>query len=169
MAERPSLRDYQRELVERLRGGAESRSTSKLAMQVGTENWMVDLADAGEMLPVPRITPVPLTRPWFKGMANIRGNLYCVVDFSAFLGGPESTITDQSRLLLISERYRTGAALLVDRSLGLRNPAQLRGQPLGDASKAWVKAELIDPEGGCWKELDMTKLVTHPEFLGVAS
>ncbi|HEY7656753.1 MAG TPA: chemotaxis protein CheW [Burkholderiales bacterium] len=169
MAERTSLRDYQRELAERLRGGRETRSTSKLAMQVGTDNWMVDLADAGEMLPVPRITPVPLTRPWFKGMANIRGNLYCVVDFSAFLGGPETTITDQSRLVLISERYCTGAALLVDRSLGLRNPAQLRVHPLGNASKAWVKAELVDPEGGSWKELDMTKLVQHPEFLGIAS
>lgn len=169
MAERTSLRDYQRELAERLRAKSESRSTSKLALQVGAENWMVDLADAGEMVPVPRVTPVPLTHPWFKGMVNIRGNLYCVVDLSAFLGGPESTITDQSRLLLINERYRTGAALLIDRSLGLRNPEQVRGHPLGNASKAWVKAEFDDPEGGSWKELDMPKLVQHPEFLDVTS
>jgi twitching motility protein PilI len=169
MAERISLRDYQRELAERLRSGQENRSTSKLAVRVGTENWLVDLADAGEIIPVPRITPVPLTRSWFKGIANIRGNLYSVVDFSAFLGGAESTVTDQSRLLLISDRFRTGAALLIDRSLGLRNAAQLRGHSNGNAGKEWVKAEVIDPEGGSWKELDMSKLVQHPEFLGVVS
>ncbi|MGH2362725.1 MAG: chemotaxis protein CheW, partial [bacterium] len=126
MAERTSLRDYQRKLAERLRGGQGHRATSKLGVRVGTENWMVDLADAGEIIPVPPVTPVPLTRPWFKGMTNIRGNLYCVVDFSAFLGGAPAPITDQSRLLLIGGRFRTGSALLIDRSLGLRDPAQLR-------------------------------------------
>lgn len=169
MAEKTSLRDYQRELAERLRGGKENRSTSKLAVRVGAENWMVDLADAGEIIPVPRITQVPLTLPWFRGITNIRGNLYSVVDFSAFLGGAPASITDQSRLLLIGERFRTGSALLIDRSLGLRNPAQLQERPNGNAARPWVRAEFTDPEGGSWKELDISKLVQHPEFLGVAS
>jgi twitching motility protein PilI len=169
MAERTSLRDYQRELAERLRGGEGGRATSKLAVRVGHDNWLVDLADASEVIPVPPVTTVPLTLPWFKGMTNIRGNLYSVVDFSAFLGGAPTSITDQSRLLLIGERFRTGAALLVDRSLGLRNPAQLRQRPSGGAHKPWVKAEYTDEDGGGWKELDLSQLVRHPEFLGVAS
>jgi twitching motility protein PilI len=70
---------------------------------------------------------------------------------------------------LISERFRTGAALLIDRSLGLRNPAQLRQRPSGGAHKPWVKAEYTDEDGGGWKELDLSQLVRHPEFLGVAS
>jgi len=169
MAERTSLRDYQRELAERLRSGEGGRAISKLGVQVGHDNWLVDLADAGEVIPVPPVTPVPLTRPWFKGMTNVRGNLYSVVDFPAFLGGAPAPITDQSRLLLISERFRTGAALLIDRSLGLRNPAQLRQRPSGGAHKPWVKAEYTDPDGRGWKELDISQLVRHPEFLGVAS
>jgi twitching motility protein PilI len=28
----------------------------------------------------------PLTQPWFLGLANIRGNLYSVVDLAGFLG-----------------------------------------------------------------------------------
>ena len=169
MAERTSLRDYQRALAERLRGGEGSVAASKLGVRVGAENWLVDLADAGEIIPVPPVTPVPLTRPWFKGMASIRGRLYSVVDFSAFLGGAPATATDQSRLLLIGERYRTSAALLIDRSLGLRSPAQLKDQ-FGDGNaQPWVKAEYADPDGGSWKELDISKLVHHPDFLGVAS
>lgn len=169
MAERTSLRDYQRELAERLRGGESRRATSKLGVRVGAENWMVDLADAGEIIPVPPVTQVPLTRPWFKGMTNIRGKLYSVVDFSAFLGGAPASITDQSRLLLIGERFRTGSALLVDRSLGLRKPAELQKRSDGSAARPWVRAEFTDPDGGGWKELDISKLVQHPDFLDVAS
>jgi twitching motility protein PilI len=169
MTEKISLRDYQRELAERLRGGKEARSISKLALRVGAENWTVDLAEAGEIIPVPGITPVPLTLSWFKGITNIRGKLYSVVDFSAFLGGAPASITDQSRLLLIGERYRTGAALLIDQSLGLRNPAQLRGRINGKRAHPWIRAEFTDAEGEIWKELDISKLVQHPDFLSVAS
>lgn len=169
MAERSSLREYQRALVERLRAGEAHRATSKLGVRVGTENWIVDLADAGEILPAPPVTPVPLTRPWFKGVTNIRGKLYSVVDFSAFLDGAPAPITEQARLLLIGERFRTASALLIERSLGLRNPAQLQLRPNGGAGRPWVKAEFTDPEGGTWKELDMVKLVQHPDFLGAGS
>ena len=36
---------------------------------------------------MPATVPVPLTHSWFRGVANVRGNLYSVVDFSAFQGG----------------------------------------------------------------------------------
>jgi twitching motility protein PilI len=166
LAEKLSLRDYQRDLAERLRAAETSRSSSMLALQVGQEGWLVDLTDASEVIPVPPVTPVPLTRPWFKGMANIRGNLFAVVDFPAFLGGAPSAPTPESRLLLIGERFRLGAALLVDRSLGLRNPAQLKSRPASGAP--WLKAEHADEEGRLWKELDLAQLVQHPDFLTVS-
>ena len=170
MAERVSLRDYQRALVERLRSAGAGRSASKLGMQVGTESWLVDLADAGEVLPVPAISAVPLTRPWFKGVTSIRGMLYSVVDLAAFMGGPAAAISEQARLLLIGERFRLGSALLIDRSLGLRNPEQLKAREGGAQAAPWLKAEYDDVDGSRqWKELDMVQLVRHPEFLGVAA
>ena len=117
------------------------------------------------MIPVPPITPLPLTRPWFKGLANIRGNLYSVVDFPAFLQKRPVAASDQTRLLLVGERFRLAAALLIDRSLGLRNPAQLERR--GGALPAWARAQYADPEGRLWKELDLTQLAQHPDFLGV--
>jgi twitching motility protein PilI len=167
MADKLSLRDYQRDLAERLRAAEGSYSVSLLALQVGEQGWLVDLADAGEVLPVPPITPVPLTHAWFKGVTNIRGNLYSVVDFPAFLGASPVTVAEQSRLLLLGERFRMGSALLVDRSLGLRNPAQLTPRPKSSQS-LWVKGEYSDPEGRIWQELDVPLLVQQQEFLGVA-
>jgi twitching motility protein PilI len=165
MAARTSLRDYQRDLVERLRSAGVAGSASKLGLQVGDEAWLVDLADAGEVLPVPAITPVPLTQPWFRGVANIRGNLCSVIDFPAFLGRSPVAPGEQSRLLLVGERFRLGAALLVHRSLGLRNPAQL--QPAEGEPGPWARARYADTDGRQWKELDLPQLVQHPDFLAV--
>jgi twitching motility protein PilI len=166
-AKRVSLRDYQRELAERLRHADSARSASKLGMQVGAQSWLVDLVEAGEVLPVPPITAVPLTRPWFRGVANVRGNLYSVVDFAAFLGDGVAAVGEQARLLLLGERFRSAAALLVDRSLGLRNPAQLRARAPAPGRRAWVRAEYEDETGGRWSELDVAELVRDPDFLAV--
>ena len=169
MAARTSLRDYQRELAARLKGAGSGRAATKLGLQAGAESWLVDLADAGEVIPVPPITPVPLTRPWFRGVANIRGKLYSVVDFPAFLGGAAVALGEQARLLVLSERYRMGGALLVDRSLGLRNPEQLQPRETRAAPSPWVRAEYGDPQGVRWKELNVLELIRHPKFLEVGA
>jgi len=46
MASKLSLRDYQRELSERLRSAGSGRALSKLGFQVGEEHWLVELSDA---------------------------------------------------------------------------------------------------------------------------
>jgi twitching motility protein PilI len=169
VAEKLSLRDYQRDLAERLRAAGGARTASLLALQVGQEGWLVDLVDAGEVLPVPPITVVPLTRPWFRGVTNIRGNLYSVVDFPAYLGAGAVVQTEQARLLLLGERFRMSAALLVDRSLGLRNPDQLKAKARAADAQPWLRAEYADEDGRAWKELDVQQLVQQQEFLTVAA
>lgn len=91
MARKTSLRDFQEYLSERLSGAAHGRGTSSwLGVQAGEENWLVDLSDSGEIVQALKLTPVPLTRPWFAGIANIRGSLYAVADFSVFRGGADA-------------------------------------------------------------------------------
>jgi twitching motility protein PilI len=167
MAARTSLRDYQRDLSERLQSAKGAANASLLGVQVDDEAWLVDLREAGEVIPVPPITPLPLTRPWFKGLTNIRGNLYSVIDFPALLQKRPVAAGDQTRLLLLGDRFRLGAALLIDRSLGLRNPGQLEKR-LGKLPQ-WVRAQYADAEGRVWKELDVVQLAQHPDFLGVGS
>ena len=169
MAERLSLREYQRALAARLREAERRQSASKLGLKVGDEDWLINLVDAGEIIQVPAITTVPLTRAWFRGVTNIRGNLMSVVDFAAFLGGAAVAIGEHSRLLLIGEQFRMGTALLVSRSLGLRNPAGLEPRAAGGGKAPWTRAEYTDAEGNAWKELDVPQLVRHPDFLSVAA
>jgi len=170
MAARISLRDYQLGLAERLRGAqAGAMAASKLGLQVGQDPWLVDLADAAELIPVPPITAVPLTRPWFRGVVNVRGNLYNVVDLPAFFGGAPVVPGERTRLLLLAERFLMRSALLVDRSLGLLDAREL--SPHGEAPSAspWIRGLHADQGGRIWRELDVRQLVQHAAFLGVAS
>ena len=168
MAAKLSLRDYQLDLSARLqRAETDVRAASKLGLEAGGAAWLVDLTEAGEMIPVSPISAVPLARPWFRGVANIRGNLYSVVDFAAFLDGEATAVTDQARLLLISDRFRAGCALLVGRSLGLRKSGELQPHAGGAAAK-WTRAEYTDADGKRWNELNVPALVSDPEFLDVS-
>ena len=165
---RASLREYQLALSERLQSAAAgTRVPTKLGLRAGGEAWLVDLKEAGEVIPVPAISPVPLARAWFKGVANVRGNLYSVSDFGAFLGGSALKTNSESRLLIPHERFRSGAALLVQRSLGLRVLEQLTPQTVL-TPMPWLRAQYSDAEGGIWKELDAAALLQHPAFLEVS-
>jgi twitching motility protein PilI len=168
MAAKASLREYQVALSERLQSAeAGAQVPTKLGLEVGGEAWLVDLKEAGEVIPVPPVSPVPLARPWFKGVANVRGNLYSISDFAAFLGGEATPVSAEARLVLVSEAFRSGAALLVQRSLGLRNVEDLRPQTKS-APEPWVRAQYADVDGKLWKELDIPALIQHPAFLEVS-
>ena len=109
------------------------------------ERWLIRLADAAEVVAVPPLAAVPLTQPWFLGLANIRGNLYSVVDLAGFLGRetvvPHGT-SGQSRLILFGPRAGDmNVGVVVQSVLGLRNVADLtprsvaaRMRPRGTAS-----------------------------------
>lgn len=164
---RTSLRDYQRQLSARLANQEARQAISKLGVRAGGTSWLIDLADAGEVIPVPAMLPVPLTRPWFRGIVNVRGNLCCVVDFAAFLGRDPVQIDQRARLLLIGDRYRVNAGLLVEAVLGLYREEDFVYGP-GAADK-WCRADYKDRQGSSWKQLDMSALTSHPEFLQVGN
>ena len=165
MARRVSLREFQQDLVRRLNEAAAADAPSaRLGVQVGPEVWLVRLEEASEVIPVPAIADVPLTRDWFRGLANIRGNLFSVVDLSAFQGGEPTPQTPDSRLLLVAERYHLNAALLVNRMLGLRNLQHFEPRQ-GEGERAWEAGRFADKDGQIWRELSMNELVYSEGFL----
>lgn len=168
MAKRISLREFQEGVAARLRGVANAAPvSSRLGLQVGGKSWLVPLSDVSEVVPVPVLTPVPLTHPWFAGVANIRGNLYSVVDFSTFMGADSTPSNMDTRLLLIHPRFMTNAGLVVNRMLGLKNPQHFQKLPSAASDVPWVADEYRDQEGNAWYELDMRELVRNPDFLQV--
>jgi len=168
VAKQISLREFQQGLAQRLREAqAETEPTSRLGVQTGNRLWLLKLDDAGEMLPLPEISSVPLTKPWYLGMANIRGVLASAVDLAAFMGGEPTVRTPECRLLLIADRFQSFSGLVISRMHGLKNVQVMQATEQA-ADRAWVGAAYRDSDGRLWRELDMAALVAHDDFLHVA-
>jgi twitching motility protein PilI len=164
------LRVFQQELASRLASKTAAQvESSRLGLACAGENWLVRLADASEVIAVPPLAGVPLTRPWFLGVANIRGNLYTVVDFARFLGrehDAQQGNTAQARLVLFGPR--TGdlrAGIVVQRVLGLRNVTELAPVPAPAEAPSWYGQRWIDASGGAWQEVDLSRLAQDAAFL----
>ncbi|MEZ5615463.1 MAG: chemotaxis protein CheW [Rhodocyclaceae bacterium] len=163
-----SLREFQENLVQRLTSAkAGETARALLGVRSGKDYWLLDLADSGEIVPLTPLTSVPLTKPWFCGMANIRGSLYSVVDFSAFQGGEPTPQNADSRLLIVGSRLGINSALLVNRTLGLRNIEQMEARASETDPRPWVDEQYADPQGNVWKRLNLKNLLGQPDFLEI--
>ncbi len=168
MARKTSLRDFQEYLATRLSQAAKGKgSASWLGIEAGGEAWLVDLSDGGEIVQASQMTSVPLTQGWFVGIANIRGNLYAVSDFSVFRGGQPTAQNANSRLLLIGSRYGTNAALLVSRMLGLKKPDDFSPEAPDTAMPAWGQQRFADTHGKIWRKLTVRELLADQDFMNI--
>jgi twitching motility protein PilI len=138
-----------------------------LGVASGADLWLLDLTDSGEVVPLPTLTSVPLTQPWFAGIANVRGTLFSVVDFSAFRGGELTRRNANARLLLVGARHGVNSALLVDRTLGLRNLDDLEPIPESVDLAPWAGERRQDVQGNRWTTLRLKELLADPGFLDI--
>ncbi|NMG29193.1 chemotaxis protein CheW [Aromatoleum evansii] len=166
MTKRLSLREFQEDLVKRFAEAQSGNRRALLGVRAGRENWLINLTDSGEILPAPPLAPVPLTHDWFRGLANVRGTLFSVVDFSAFHDGPLTPPGGSARLLLVGARHGTNCALLISSALGLRNPDDFHVDPDGGADdRPWVAERLLDTRDQHWLRLDVPTLLAQRGFL----
>lgn len=162
MSKRLNLREFQQNLSNRIHAkNSTAGRISTLGVQIAGQYWLVEMTDISEVLPLPPLTYVPLSKPWLRGVANVRGSLYCIADMAGYLG-MEATVHDgANRILLVAERHEFNAALLVERVLGLRD------------ATAWLQSgnegrpEYRDEQGILWRKLDVVGLLGQPEFLQI--
>lgn len=167
MSKKFNLREFQTRLSQQLQAAANrDTSGSRLGFRVGDANWLVSLADTEEVLPVPPIVKVPGGRRWFRGLANIRGNLYAVSDFADFMGLGATPEHAECRLLIPHRDFGVNAALLVRGTLGLRNIARYR-MTEAEARHPWVARCYEDDDGADWFDMDFGQLLGSPAFLKV--
>ena len=179
MAKRQSLKDLQVRLAERLTAAkSEAVTASWLAVETGGHRFLVPLVQSGEIFSWANLQTVPYTKPWYVGVASLRGGLHGVVDLGQLSGavaaGPDARVSDrvtsESRLVSLHAALGVNAVLWIDRLLGLRSPAMLESlaesQP--DAP-AWFARRLIDGEGRSWQELNLQALAGDTEFLSIAA
>lgn len=162
MSKRLNLREFQQRIINRLQAKDLSAArVSTLGVQIAGQNWLVAMVDLGEVLQMPPLTHVPMAKAWFRGVANVRGNLYSVVDMAAYQHKGASLGGEGSRLLLVAERHAFNAALLVDRVFGLRDARNWRLDETQD--------QYFDEQGISWRKLDVVGLLGQAEFLQIGN
>lgn len=162
MSKRFSLGEFQQKLLDRiqLKEVAGDR-ISTLGIQIGRAFWLVEMQDISEVMTLPAMATVPLTQPWYLGVANVRGNLYSLADLAAFMGQGKTPAGGQCRVLLVAQKFSCNVGLLVTRVLGLRDTLNWR-QEMKDG-----EAHFRDEQDHVWRKLDVAQLMQQPDFLHI--
>ena len=164
------LRDFTAQLAARLQAAPGPLATpARLAVRIGTESFLIDMSSAGEIVTAPPVTPVPWTKPWFLGLANVRGRLVGVIDLLCLAGGTPIAADDAQQLIVFNEGSKFNVGLLITRAFGLRNIQDL--QSLGtvhDATRPWETHAYRDSDGARLVEFDLPGLTGFEEFASIS-
>ncbi|UCH52953.1 MAG: chemotaxis protein CheW [Pseudomonadota bacterium] len=129
------------------------------------------LDQVSEVLPCPSMTPVPGTKPWLKGVANVRGNLITIIDMAEYFGKTSVYADDKARILLLNIPG-LHTALMVHEVLGLRHfDEELERQDLSgldDPVLAHLSGAFLQGES-LWGVFDMKSLADSMTFRHVAA
>ncbi|MDH4427318.1 MAG: chemotaxis protein CheW [Acidovorax sp.] len=176
MANREALRELQARLASRLQAArAEGMSVAWLAVQAAGRKYLFPLSQSGEIVPLTHVQPVPYAVNWFKGVVNIRGGLYGVVDLASFMsaetGEPVQTSTSpEPSVVTLNAALDVNCALQVDVLSGLRG-ADAFSQSHGPAegSPAFFGNVFVDSAGEAWQEINLRILSQSPQFLSISA
>jgi twitching motility protein PilI len=183
MATKEALREFQNRLNQRFQA-VQATGVTAAWLAVEAKDWalLFPLSHAGEILPWNALCSVPHVKPWFLGVANLRGNLLGIIDLVEFLP-VQSTSGEgrlkvhkartenelaQCRLVAFNPILESGCALVIDNLIGLRTPSSFtRSESPAAGMPDYFGHVYIDAQGKHWQELNLQRLSLNPEFLGI--
>jgi len=176
MADREALRELQSRLASRLQAAkAEGLSISWLAVRVGGADFLLPLAQSGEIFPLPPVQAVPYSQPWFLGVVNLRGSLNGVVDLAAFIDNGAAPVRSEqywteASVVTFNAALEINCALMVDSLSGLRHVGAFSGsEPPPDGAPPYFGNRYVDAEGSRWQEINLQQLSQMAEFLSISA
>ena len=165
---RSRLRQYQVQLLERMQAAKSGAAVGGRALGVllGGRACLLDLTQISEIVPLQPVTPVPLARDWYLGLANIRGNLTGVIDMARYQDqAAGETPPAERRLITFAPGLGYNCALLAERVLGLRKLSDMEAaEAPSDGAPLWRNQQFRDGEGQAWIRIDLAQLVREARF-----
>ena len=177
MANRQALRELQQRIATLLQQ-ASSRpglTASWLGVRLGTHQLLLPLQQSGEIYAMTPIQPLPYAKPWFLGVTALRGQVYGVIELSAFLptaASPQVPPAERTRqrLLAINEALGMNVVFRIDGLEGLRGrDAFVRSESPPDNAPAHLGSVFIDENDNAWQEINLQILCQDPQFLNIAA
>ncbi len=119
MAKKESLREYQDTILRKMeiaRTSDAGQVQLLFGFRAGERNYIIGGKDVTELASPSVLEPIPVSKPWVAGAANIKGSVYNVTDFSLLMG---SEPVKRGKFVVLSQDIMVGSALLVDALTGL--------------------------------------------------
>ena len=140
-----------------------------LGVAIGEGRYLVPMTEVSEVIAIPKLARVPLTQPWFFGMANVRGQLYGVTDLSIYLCNKPMPHNLKSRILLVSLDSKIYGGFIVTQMLGIRNLSEFELEKAPQKKLApGVIACYSDQENRIWRKLSLIELLRDEQIFQVA-
>lgn len=166
---RNRLREFQARLAERLAQAKNAPvAASRLGFQINDERWLIDLSEAGEIVPAQDIVSVPHTHEWYRGLINVRGNLVSAIDISRFAGGAPTRVERESRIVSFGAALDFNAGVIVTRMLGLHSMNDWTVEAAEAPAHAWLGARWRDGQGQAWRVMSFDALARDERFLRIS-
>ena len=108
MAKKSTLREYQTDILARLEEAKKAGAAAPagyLGVLIGDKHVLVNLQEISETLPIMAIQRVPLVKPWFLGVANVRGVLYAINDLTQLLEHKLTSVSASASLISVSVAF----------------------------------------------------------------
>ena len=162
------LREFSTQLAQRLKEAPNlPTEPTRLAVRMGVENYLVEMGLAAEIVSLPETARVPWTKPWYRGLANVRGRLVGVIDLQHLMGREPLAAEQGQQLLVLGEGLGVAAGILITRAFGIRNLKDLESVDTTVSASGWERNRYRDLEGMTLTELDLREVAAAPAFTAI--
>ena len=79
----------------------EPTSLQYIVVNIGNEQYGINIKYIDNIVRIQRITRVPKTQPYYKGVINLRGEIIPVMSIRIKLGLEDDVFTDKSRIIIV--------------------------------------------------------------------
>jgi twitching motility protein PilI len=157
---------------------SEGLSVSWLAVRAAGHNYLLPLAQSGEIVALSTLQQAPYTKPWFLGVLNIRGNLFGVVGLADFVrasgaaapGPVAATAPLEASVVTLNTTLEVNCGLQVDSLAGLRGADAFASSSAAAAgAPEFFGSCFVDTEGQRWQEINLRALARFAPFLSIGA
>lgn len=162
------LLEMERRATARYATVADTSTWVGVGLRVGSQQYVVPREQIREVMKKPELTRIPGSKPWLRGLANVRGQLMPVVDLKMLCEAPATATERQTRVVLVNDE-QVPMAVIVDEVFGFRRFSPNERQTL-DAHEAQPDlSEFLDGgyrrDGALWPVLSFFKVIQSSRLL----
>ena len=141
-----------------------------IAFEVAGVQMVAPMGEVAEILNLPNFTPIPLTKSWLMGVANVRGRLLTLIDLANFLA-LSADVTKSGKIMVIDQKgIFTG--ILVNQVFGMVYFSESQYQSLELPTTAMAFAPYhhgaFIKDDKTWHVMMPSLLYTNPDYLNAA-